>query len=162
VSERSERTDDGATAREPGADAVGGRSPLRNSRVRPTPSPTTRPFWDATAEGRFLIQRCPRCTAAQFYPKATCTTCGSAELEWEDASGEATVHTFTVARRPTHPAFSGDEPYVIAILELAEGPRVTGNVVGCDVDDVHVTMPVRLDWDEPDENGIRLPRWRPA
>jgi len=134
-------------------------------RPRPIPSPTTQPFWDATADGRFLIQRCPACGSAQFYPKATCTTCGSVELGWEEASGRATVHTFTVARRATHPAFADAGPYVIAIVELAEGPRVTGNIVmgvGGDVDDVHVGMPVELDWDEPDEDGIRLPLWRPT
>ena len=72
------------------------------------------------------------------------------------------MHTFTVARRPTHPAFAADVPYVVAIVELAEGPRVTGNVVGCDVDAVRVGMPLQVDWDEPGEDGIRLPLWRPA
>ena len=74
----------------------------------------------------------------------------------------ATLHTFTVARRPTHPAFEGTEPYVVAIVELAEGPRVTGNLVDCAVDDVHVGMAVELVWDEPDDDGIRLPLWHPA
>lgn len=132
------------------------------SRPRPTPSPTTQAFWDATADERFLLQRCPRCKSAQFYPKATCTTCGSADLDWEAASGQGTLYTFTVARRATHPAFEGAEPYVIAIVELAEGPRVTGNLVDCAVDDVRVGMAVELGWDEPDADGIRLPLWHPA
>lgn len=132
------------------------------SRPRPTPSPTTAPFWAATAENRFLIQRCPACGNAQFYPKATCTTCGSDELDWEAASGRGTLHTFTVARRATHPAFEGSEPYVVAIVELAEGPRVTGNLVDCPVDDVRIGMAVELGWDEPDADGISLPLWHPA
>jgi len=130
-------------------------------RPRPTPSPTTEPFWAATADKRFLLQRCRSCGNAQFYPKKTCTTCGSLELEWETASGRGTVHTFTVARRSTHPAFEGAGPYVIAIVELAEGPRVTGNIVDCAVDEVRVGMPVELTWDD-DADGIRLPLWRPA
>jgi uncharacterized OB-fold protein len=125
------------------------------------PSPTTEAFWTATAEQRFLIQRCGSCGRAQFYPRATCTTCASTQLEWEPASGDATLHTFTVARRATHPAFDGDEPYVVAIVELAEGPRMTGNVIGCDIDDVHIGMPLALVWDEPGDDGIRLPLWRP-
>ena len=129
-------------------------------RPRPTPSPPTEAFWAATGDRRFLIQRCTACGTAQFYPKATCTTCGSSELEWQDASGRGTLHTFTVARRPTHPAFDGAEPYVVAIVELAEGPRVTGNVVGCDVDQVRVGMPLELEWDEQGDDGIRLPLWR--
>jgi uncharacterized OB-fold protein len=132
------------------------------SRPRPTPSPTTAAFWAATAENRFLLQRCRACGKAQFYPKTTCTTCASDELDWEDASGEGTLYTFTVARRPTHPAFAGTEPYIVAIIELAEGPRVTGNLVDCPVDDVRVGMAVGLGWDEPDADGIRLPLWHPA
>ncbi len=131
-------------------------------RPRPTPSPTTTAFWEATAEHRFLIQRCPSCGNAQFYPKTTCTTCGSEHLDWEAASGQGTLHTFTVARRATHPAFEDAEPYVVAIVELAEGPRVTGNLVDCNVDDVRIGMPVELSWDEPDADGISLPLWHPA
>ncbi len=132
------------------------------SRPRPKPSPTTEAFWEATAAERFLLQRCRACATAQFYPKTTCTTCGSAELDWEAASGRGTLHTFTVARRATHPAFEGTEPYVVAIVELAEGPRVTGNIVDCPVDDVRIGMDVELVWDEPDADGIRLPLWQPA
>jgi uncharacterized OB-fold protein len=132
------------------------------SRPRPTPSPTTATFWAATAENRFLLQRCQTCGHAQFYPKTTCTTCGAVELDWEAASGQGTLYTFTVARRPTHPAFTGDEPYVVAIVELAEGPRVTGNLVDCPVDDVRIGMAVELVWDEPGADGISLPLWHPA
>jgi uncharacterized OB-fold protein len=132
------------------------------SRPRPTPSPTTAAFWSATGDERFLLQRCGACGNAQSYPRATCTTCGSTDLSWEPASGTATLHTFTVARRSTHPAFDGMEPYVVAIVELAEGPRVTGNVVECDLDDVRIGMPLELVWDAPGDDGIRLPLWRPA
>jgi uncharacterized OB-fold protein len=132
------------------------------SRPHPTPSTVTAPFWTATADKTFLLQHCRTCGALQFYPKTTCTTCGSADLDWQPASGRGTVHTFTVARRATHPAFNGMEPYVVAIIELDEGPRVTGNVVDCPVDDVAVGMPVALTWDEADSDGIRLPLWRPA
>jgi uncharacterized OB-fold protein len=131
-------------------------------RPRPTPSPTTAAFWAATAEHRFLLQRCRACGAAQFYPKATCTTCGAADLADEAASGRGTLHTFTVARRATHPAFEGAEPYVVAIVELEEGPTVTGNLVDCAVDGVEIGMAVELCWDEPGPDGISVPLWHPA
>jgi uncharacterized OB-fold protein len=126
------------------------------------PSPTTQAFWAATADEQLLLQRCASCGHTQLYPRATCTSCSSTDLGWVPASGRATLHTFTVARRATHPGFDGAEPYVVAIIELAEGPRITGNVVGCPVDDVRVGMSLALMWDEPGEDGIRLPLWRPA
>jgi uncharacterized protein len=132
------------------------------SRPRPTPSPVTEPFWAATAKNEFLVQRCRACGRAQFYPKITCTTCGSLELDWEPASGRGTLYTFTIARRATHPALEDAVPYVVAIVELAEGPRVTGNLVDCSVDDVRVGMAVELGWDETGADGISLPLWHPA
>lgn len=126
------------------------------------PSPTTLPFWEATAEGRFLIQRCGACRAAIFYPRPSCPQCGGQELGWEDASGRATVHTFSIARRPTHPKFTPDGDYVVAIVELAEGPHVTTNVVGCAPEDVHIGMAVQLTFDEVGEDGYALPLFRPV
>ena len=135
---------------------------MSGGRPRPTPSPVTEPFWAGTGEQQFLLQRCQRCGAKQFYPKPTCTTCGATELDWEPASGQATLHTYTIARRATHPKFNGAEPYVVAIVELEEGPRVTGNVVDCPVDDVRIGMPLELSWDDKGDDGICLPLWRPA
>jgi len=131
-------------------------------RPRPKPTPVTQPFWDATAEGRFLVQRCRACQTAQFYPKISCTTCGSQDLAWEDASGKGTVYTFSIARRPTHPAFNEAGDYVVAIIELAEGPRVTSNVVGCDPEAVEIGMPVEVTFEPVGEDGIALPLFRPA
>ncbi len=133
------------------------------SHPRPlAPSVLTRPFWEATAEGRFLIQRCPGCQAAIFYPRPSCPECGRADPGWEAASGKATVHTFSIARRPTHPKFTGDEPYVVAIVQLDEGPLVTTNIVGCDPGDVRIGMAVEVTFDEVGPDGFALPFFAPA
>jgi uncharacterized OB-fold protein len=129
-------------------------------RPRPRPTEVTRPFWEATAQGRFLIQRCDACKTAQFYPKVSCTTCGSQQLSWEDASGRGTVFTFSIARRPTHPAFNEAGEYVVAIVELAEGPHVTTNIVGCDPEEVEVGLPVEVVFDTVGEDGIAVPVFR--
>ena len=126
-----------------------------------SPSVLTLPFWEATARGQFLIQRCGGCQAAIFYPRPACPRCGRADPAWEAATGTGTVHTFSVARRPTHPKFTGDEPYVVAIVELVEGPHVTTNIVGCDPDDVRVGMAVELVFDEVGADGFALPFFRP-
>jgi uncharacterized OB-fold protein len=131
------------------------------SRPQPTPTDHSAAFWAGTAEGRFLIQRCGACRAAIFYPRVNCTRCGSQDLAAEEASGRGTVYTFTVARRPTHRAFAEAGPYVIAIVELAEGPHVTTNVVECDPDDVRIGMAVELVF-APEVDGIALPLFRPV
>ncbi len=131
-------------------------------RPRPHPTEITRPFWEATGRGAFLIQRCGACGTAQFYPKISCTTCGSFDLHDEEASGKGTVFTFSVARRPTHPAFNEAGDYVVAIVELAEGPHVTTNIVGCAPESVEVAMPVQLTFEPVGEDGYALPLFRPA
>ena len=136
-------------------------APQAPPRPRPTPTPLSRPFWDATARGEFLIQRCRRCEAAVFYARYNCTECGSPDLDWTPAAGTGTVYTFTVARRPTHPAFADRVPYVIAVVELDEGPHVTTNIVGCSPEEVRIGMPVEVTFEEPVDQ-IALPLFRPA
>jgi len=128
---------------------------------RPRPSDQTTEFWAATAEGQLLIQRCDRCQEAIFYPRVNCTHCGATELSNEAASGRGTVYTYTVARRPTHRAFADAGPYVIAIVELEEGPHLTTNIVGCDPEEVAIGMPVELSF-TPAIDGIALAQFRPA
>ena len=135
---------------------------MTNAVIRPIPRATelTKPFWDATADRQFLIQRCQSCGEAIFYPRASCPVCGSLDLGWEPASGYATVFTYTIARRATHQAFAEAVPYVIAVVELEEGPRVTTNIVDCEPDAVTIDMPVELTFaDEVD--GVRIPLFRP-
>lgn len=117
------------------------------------------PYFEAAAEGRLTIQRCPKCGNRQFYPRAACTQCG-ATPEWEEASGRGTVHTFTVIRQNHAKPFKDELPYVVAIVELDEGPRMMGNVTGCDPDDVHIGMPVEVYFRLADE-AVGVPFWRP-
>lgn len=130
-------------------------------RPQPRPSEHSSRFWSATAEGRFLIQTCATCGDTTFYPKVTCPTCGSIDLVDTEASGQGTVFTFTIARRPTHKAFADAGPYVIAIVELAEGPHVTTNIVDCDPADVTIGMPVDVTFADT-VDGIALPLFRPT
>jgi uncharacterized OB-fold protein len=130
-------------------------------RPLPRPSPFSRPFWEAARRHELILQRCSSCTQHIFYPRYNCPHCGSTTLEWVKASGNGSVHTFTVARRPTHPAFADRTPYVIAIVELEEGPRMTTNIVDCDPDSVRIGMRVKVTFEDVNEE-VSLPVFRPA
>lgn len=131
------------------------------ARPQPRPNEISEPFWSATAEGKFLIQRCGACSEAIFYPRTNCTACGSTDLGWEEASGKGEVYTFTVARRPTHRAFAEVDPIVLAIVELAEGPHVTTNIVNVIPEDVEIGMAVEVVFEE-ESDGIAIPVFTPA
>ena len=89
----------------------------------------TRTYWDAAAEGRLLIRRCGDCGRAHHYPREFCPYCWSEAVTWEDASGRATLHTWSVVHRNDLPPFGARTPYVAAMVDLAEGPRMSTEVV---------------------------------
>ena len=100
------------------------------------------------------------CGHRQFYPRAVCTDCGG-DVEWLTCSGRGTVHTFTVIRQNHAKPFKDELPYVVAIVELEEGPRMMGNVTGIDPDDMQIGMPVEVYFVQADE-GVAVPFWRAA
>jgi uncharacterized OB-fold protein len=130
-------------------------------RPLPQPTPITQPFWGAARQHRLSIQRCRSCEQYVFYPRPLCPHCGSADLEWRDVSGRGTVYSYTIARRATARPFEPDVPYVIAIVELEEGPRMTTNIVGCPPDDVRIGMAVVAQFEDASDE-ITLVKFRPA
>ncbi|MEU1185578.1 Zn-ribbon domain-containing OB-fold protein [Streptomyces sp. NPDC005820] len=90
----------------------------------------TRTYWDAAAEGRLLIRRCGACARAHHYPREFCPYCWSEDVTWEDASGRAALYTWSVVHRNDLPPFGERTPYVAAVVDLAEGPRMSTEVVG--------------------------------
>ena len=124
-------------------------------RVLPTPTPETQHFWDGCKAGQLLLQRCTRHGHRQLYPRPHCVVCRG-PVEWEEASGRATVYSFTVIRQNMARPFRDLLPYVVALVDLEEGPRLMTNIVDCEPDDVTVGAPVRVRFDEVTE-GVRLP-----
>ncbi|MEU8521533.1 Zn-ribbon domain-containing OB-fold protein [Streptomyces sp. NBC_01216] len=104
----------------------------------------TRPYWDAAAEGRLLLRRCAGCGRAHHYPRESCPHCWSEDVAWEPASGLATLYTWSVVHRNDLPPFGERVPYVAAIVDLAEGPRMTTEVVGVAEDDLRIGMDLEL------------------
>jgi len=126
----------------------------------PTPDNESQPFWDAAREGRLLIKHCDACGQYYFYPRDFCPRCWSDRTTWVEAAGTGTVYTYSVVHSNDLPPFPSRVPYVAAIVELDEGPRLMTNVVDCDPSTVEVGMPVEVTFRrETDE--ITLPVFRP-
>src|SRR3990172_4658645 len=125
----------------------------------PTPTYDTRAFWEGTKRHELLIQKCSDCGKRQFYPRGLCIACMSTNLDWVRSSGRGTVYSHTTVYRPPSPAFTPDVPYVIAIVEMEEGVRMMGNIVGSLPDQVKVGMPVTVVFEDVNET-ITLPKFR--
>jgi len=127
----------------------------------PTVDDDTRPFWDAAREGRFLIARCRACGTAHHYPRPFCPSCWSDDVAWEQASGRATLYTYSTVFVNDLSPFAQRLPYIAAVVDLEEGPRVMTNLVDCTPDELRVGMAVEVDYRAltPD---ITAPVFRPA
>lgn len=86
----------------------------------------SRPYWDAANEGRLVLQCCSACGALRHYPRLLCNICYSDTAHWSTASGEGSVHSWTVAHHAFHPAFAAELPYVLVTVDLKEGVRALG------------------------------------
>jgi uncharacterized OB-fold protein len=119
----------------------------------------TRPFWEAARAHKLVIQRCRACRSFVFYPRALCPRCHSPRLAWTPVSGEGTIFTFTIARRPAGPAFETRVPYVVALIDLKEGARMMSNVLAPSVDAVRIGQKVRVVFEDVSPE-ITLPKFR--
>ncbi len=118
--------------------------------------PTTYAFWEAAERHELLIQHCTACGAYQFYPRPFCLACNSMALEWKQVNGDATIYSMTTVHVQISPDFN--PPYVAAVVELDEGPRMLTNIEG---GDPKIGDRVKLAWRERD--GLPpLPIWTPA
>jgi uncharacterized OB-fold protein len=146
----------------PGAKA--GTAPRRPARPRadlPTVDAETQPYWEAAAQGRLLIASCADCGAVHHYPRVMCPSCWSEEVTPVEAEGTGTVYTYSTVHRNDLPPFNDRLPYVAALVELTEGPRVMTNIVGCAPEEVAIGMRVRARFEEIDA-GVHALYFSPA
>lgn len=123
-------------------------------RTLPPHSVLSEPWFEACNEGRLLVQQCSACSAHQFYPRVLCTRCGARDLVWVEASGAARIASFTVVRRAVSEAYA--TPYVVALVDLAEGPRLMTHIVDCAPEDVRIGADVALRFETWDD-AVSLP-----
>jgi uncharacterized OB-fold protein len=124
----------------------------------PSPDALTAPFWEASRRGALEVPACEACGHRFLPPGPCCPRCWSTRLALRAVSGRGRVVSFVVYRRTYHPATPA--PYVVALIELDEGPRLISNVVGCAPEEVTIDMSLELRFEEAGD--FALPRFAPA
>jgi uncharacterized OB-fold protein len=120
----------------------------------PTPTPLSEPFWAAAANGQLVVQRCTNDGHYEWTPQVACSSCLFDSLEWVPVSGRGSIYSFSVVFRPQVPGFP--VPYVVAIVELAEGPRMLTQLTDdTPPEDVRVGADVRVRF--TNRQGVSLP-----
>ncbi|HEX2315973.1 MAG TPA: OB-fold domain-containing protein [Thermomonospora sp.] len=129
------------------------------SPLRPAIGLDTRFFWEGAHKGELRIQRCADCGALRHPPGPMCPHCHSVNRDHTVASGRGVVHSYVVHHHPPVPGRT--PPYAVALIELEEGVRMVGNVLGCPPEDVAIGMPVTVTFERIDDDLV-LPQWTPA
>ena len=96
-------------------------------KIEPSVNPLSQPYWDGCKQGLLRLQYCPKCRRYQFYPRILCSSCAQSGLEWVDVCGRGTIASFTIVARPVSKAYQS--PYIIALVDLDEGPRMMSSIV---------------------------------
>jgi len=130
-------------------------------KIIPRPTPETRPYWDGCRNGELKLQRCDSCGGYQFFPRMMCCHCDGDSVTWTRVSGRGRVRSYTVVRRPVSKAYAAETPYIVALVELEEGPTLMSNVTGCDPDAITVGMPVEVTFEKWTDE-ISIPKFRIA
>ena len=96
----------------------------------PKPTPATselaRPYWEAAAQGRLVLQSCSACGKIRHYPRLLCDACYSDAVTWIPSKAIGAIHSWTVAHHAFHPAFAAELPYTLVTVDLDEGVRALG------------------------------------
>jgi uncharacterized OB-fold protein len=126
----------------------------------PEIAPETAAFWAATLAGTLLLQRCGSCEKACYYPRYVCPNCHSTNLIDFQASGRGTIYSYTVTSRGIL-EYADAGAYVLAMIELDEGPKMVSNIVNCDPAELAIGQRVEVVFADTGGGGA-LPRFRPA
>ncbi|WP_149179328.1 OB-fold domain-containing protein [Streptomyces sp. TRM49041] len=136
--------------------------------LTPVPDPDGTPFWTYTARRELRVQHCASCAEPRFPPRPCCPRCQSFDSEWRRTTGRGRIWSYVVPHPPLLPAYAARAPYNVAVVELADAPRVrlVGNVVtapdapldSLDPARLRIGAPVRVVFTETD-GGLTVPRW---
>jgi uncharacterized protein len=128
--------------------------------ILPVPDADSLPFWKAARQGRLLLPHGARSGRPHFYPRSVEPGTGD-PVEWRQASGRGTVYSYTVVHRTPDPSFEPLLPYIVALVELDEGPRMLGILETDGAAPVRIGMAVEAAF-APAGDSVALTRFRPA
>jgi len=145
-----------------GAERGGGENRARGrdkQALRPAISQDTEFFWAGTARHELRIQRCGECGVLRHPPGPMCLACGGAKPGYVVAAGTGEIYSYVVHHHPPVPG--RQVPFVVALVQLPEGVRMVGELLGAVPEQVRIGMPVRIEFARVDED-LTLPAWRAA
>ena len=124
--------------------------------------PENKPYWDSLKAHQIKMQKCLDCGTIRFPVSPVCYKCFSGKSEWTPLSGKGKVSAWVIIVQATgNPAWQKDVPFNVALVDLAEGPRLTTNIVQVKNEDIYKGMPVEINYDDVTPE-VTLAKFKPA
>ncbi len=117
-------------------------------------------YRECARAGGLVFQRCEACGSLRHPPRILCAECASDRVSWAPSTGRGTIFSWTVTHQTPHPAFAGEVPYAVVVVELEEGVRIVSGLRELDPEQLELGLPVEVVLEEAAE-GIPLPYARP-
>jgi len=127
----------------------------------PVPDDISAPFFDGARAGRLMLQHCSACDRWSFPVRERCPHCFAPKLAWRQASGRGSLYTFTIMHQVMNPGFASAVPYNVAQVDLAEGVRMTSNIVGIANDALRIGMLLEVVFEDVGAE-VSIPKFRPT
>ena len=118
-----------------------------------------RKYWEYIQKHELRMQKCTQCEFIRFPVSILCPKCHAMEAEWAKLSGKGVIYSYVIYHTAYHPAYQNDIPYIVAIIQLEEGPRMESNISGCKVEDVKINIPVEVTFEDVTDT-VTLPKFK--
>jgi len=116
-------------------------------------------FWDACKESKLVVQKCCDCKKLRHYPQLLCPSCHSEKVEWFEIRPTGAIYSYTITRRPFHPAWKESTPYALVTVDMDDGVRMMGDILNIDPEDVKIDGRVAVEFEDMPGQGL-VPRFK--
>jgi uncharacterized OB-fold protein len=120
--------------------------------IAPEMDHDTTAYWQHLKEHEVRLQKCTECRRFRFPPYPNCPHCGALGGDWEAISGKGSLYSWTVVHHPIDPRLKDEVPFVLALVQMEEGPRIVGRLIGCNSKQLKADMPVKVRYDDVDSD----------
>ena len=118
--------------------------------VHPEVDQDSEPYWQSLRAHNAKLQKCTNCGRFRFPPSPSCYYCGTFGGNWEEISGKGTIYSWAIINHPIDKRLASDVPFTIVLVDLEEGPRIAGRLIGVDKEQIKAGIPVKVRYDDLD------------
>ena len=124
------------------------------------PREEAKEYWEGLKEGKLRIQKCQSCQQYVFYPREFCPH-DFGKLEYTNVSGRGKILSYTLVEKTAHPAYAAHTPFVMAVVQLEEGPTMLSHILEASPEAVEINQEVELTFSNPYGLEEPLPMFKP-